>query len=225
MIATPAFIPTPVFFGDAQHSTMAVMLFPDDLAKARNFAAQLLNDGTLRAYIAAGHDFSDRWMAFADAMREGRTSDKEIAARLAGAKLALDATKALWGLVCSHSGQAGWSGAIELVGEAYAKEKVSSSPSHIRKQLRLFAPVLHLWLAWALDDRTLPPAADLFRVGYGLLFKLRKWELSRDEAFRRDDGYLAERGKYGPWPALAMLMEAEGGQTVPLVSLVSRSTK
>lgn len=209
--------PTPIFVGDVYGSTVSIMLYPDDLAKAKNWHAKHLASGALQAYREAGHSFEDRWEAFLQAIGSADVSNKETQARLAGASLAADAIKALWAMVCMEDRDASWNKAINLVCAASGRGR-AGSPSHIRAQLRLFAPVLHLWLAWRLSDKACPPAGELFLEGYSILFDLRRWEEARPAAFRRSDGYLAA-DEYGPWPELAQLMASLGGHHQHRISL------
>lgn len=206
---TGTFIPIPVHLGDTFGSTVAVMLFPDDMSKARAWHARQLSKGALRAYEEAGHSFEDRWQAFADAVAAADVDRTEALARMAGAGLAADVFKVLWAMICDESDKASWSRAIDVVCDA-TPAKRAGSPSHIRKQLKLYAPVMHLWLAWRLSDNPCPRETELFEIGYPILFAARAWALSRSKAFRTEDSYLAV-AEYGPWPELAQEMEKKGG--------------
>lgn len=204
-----SFIPIPVFLGDTFGSTLAVMLFPDDMSKARAWHAQQLSKGALQAYLSAGHSFDDRLLAFADAVGAADIDGRLISARLVGAGLAADAFKVLWALICDDCDRASWSRAITVVCDA-TPTKRAGSPSHIRKQLKLFAPVMHLWLGWQLSDRACPCETELFDIGYPILFAARAWAASRPAAFQPIESYLAVK-EYGPWPELAKKMQRNGG--------------
>lgn len=206
---TTPFIPTPVFLGDTFGSTLAVMLFPDDLSKACSWHARQLSKGALKAYIAAGHPFDDRFASFIDAVGGADVENREVVARLVGAGLAGDAFKVLWALICQDGDTASWSRAITIVCDS-TSTKEAGSPSHIRKQLKLFAPVLHLWLGWRLSEQPCPREKELFQIGYPILFAARAWAASRPASFRPAESYLSAR-EYGPWPELAKEMQQQGG--------------
>lgn len=93
--------------------------------------------------------------------------------------------------------------------------KESGSPSHIRKQLKLFAPVLHLWLGWHLSEQACPREEELFEIGYPILFAARAWARSRPAAFQAADSYLSVK-EFGPWPHLAQRMQRRGGYARPI---------
>ncbi len=206
---TLLFKPIPIFLGDTFGSTISVMLFPDDLSKARAWHARHLSRGALQTYLDAGHSFDDRFSAFASAVGEVDVDFQQTHARLSGASLAADALKVLWALVCDGDENASWTIAIERVCDA-TSVKEAGSISHIRKQLKLFAPVMHLWLGWQLSDEACPREAELFHIGYPILFALRAWAKSRPEAFRSANSYL-EVEEFGPWPELAEEMGRRGG--------------
>ena len=64
-----SYIPLPVLLGDTFGSTLAVMLFPNSIQKARNWHAKHLACGALTAYRRAGHVFDeDRFDAFLEAL-------------------------------------------------------------------------------------------------------------------------------------------------------------
>jgi hypothetical protein len=206
---TSSFIPIPVNFGDTYGSTIAVMLFPEDLDRARSWHAKHLSTGALQAYLNAGHSFQDRFPAFIDAVGGERVDRREALKRLTGANLAAETMKVLWALVCDDDPKAGWNYAIDRVCAATATGE-SGSPSHIRKQLKLFAPVMHLWLGWQLSESACPPEDELFNIGYPILFALRAWEQTRPAGYHASYRYLAV-SEFGPWPDLARQMELGGG--------------
>jgi hypothetical protein len=214
---TNLFIPIPVFLGDTFGSTLAVMLFPDDMSKARAWHARQLSKGALRAYLAAGHSFEDRLLAFADAVGAADVDDRQISARLAGAGLAADVFKVLWALICDECDAASWSRAITIVCDA-TSTKEAGSPAHIRKQLKRFAPVMHLWLGWQLSENACPSERELFNIGYPILFAARAWAASRPAAYQPSESYLSVK-EYGPWPQLAEEMQRIGGGYLRQISL------
>ena len=217
------YIPTPVFHGDTYGSTLAIMLFPDCLAKARNWHAKFLAAGVIDAYRDAGHSFEDRWKPFLAALAEVDVSDLEVAKRIRGAGFATDAVTALYALVCTDPETASWNKAIAEVCKRSVGE-VGGSETHVRSQLKLFAPVLHLWLARRLSDTPHPRESQLFLDGYAMLFELKSWAASQHAAFKKPERYLATK-EYGPWPELANLMEHLGGSWQKRISLSSRSSK
>lgn len=206
---TGSFIPIPLLLGDTFGSTLAVMLFPDNMSKARAWHARQLSKGALQAYLAAGHSFEDRLPAFTDAVGAADVDSLQVSKRLAGAGLAGDVFKVLWALICDDGDSASWSRAITIVCDA-TPAKQAGSPSHIRKQLKLFAPAMHLWLGWQLSENTCPRERELFDIGYPILFAARAWAASRPAAFQPTEGYLSVK-EYGPWPQLAEDMQRTGG--------------
>ncbi len=214
---TGSFNPIQVNFGDTFGSTIAIMLFPDDMSKARAWHARQLSKGALRAYLEAGHSFGDRFLDFAEAVGAADVDDRLVSARLAGAMLASDAFKVLWALICHEGDSASWSRAVTIVCDA-TSAKQAGSPSHIRKQLKLFAPVMHLWLGWQLSERAVPRETDLFEIGYPILFAARAWASSRPTAFQPIESYLSVT-EYGPWPELAREMQRRGGGFARQISL------
>ena len=80
----------------------------------------------------------------------------------------------LWALVCSDPETASWERAIEKVNMANSRE-IGGSPSHIRQQLRLFGPVLHLGSLGGCLDEPVPQEGNLFLDAYAILFELRAW--------------------------------------------------
>lgn len=196
--------------GDTFGSTVAVMLFPDDLAKARAWHARQLSKGALKSYLEAGHSFTDRLIPFAEAIGAADIDNRDVSSRLNGAGLAADTFKVLWALICDESETASWSRAITTVCDSTSIRE-AGSPSHIRKQLKLFAPVMHLWLGWQLSERVCPRETELFDIGYPILFAAREWADSRPGAYQLNESYLSVR-EYGPWPQLAERMQRVGGQ-------------
>lgn len=202
MSAALPYRPTPVFLGDAEGSTLAVMLFPDDMDAARHWHARFLAEGPLPAYLAADHAFADdRLLAYFNAVAKGEAAQKEVEGRRAKAELAAQVAFNLWASISRGPTGASWKQSI-LAGA----ERAGCSESHVRTQLKLFAPVLHLWLAWLVDGRKVVPAPQLFPRAYALLFEIREWEDSRHSAFKPETRYLAAR-EFGPWPELARQME------------------
>jgi len=212
----------PIFLRDTYGSTVSVMLFPDDMKKAKNRHVRQLSRGAMQAYIKAGHSFKSRDVAdfgdnnqydrdtdFHDANSCADVSQNQVMARLRGASLVADTLKVLWALICDGNSRAGWERAIEIVCDATPTGE-AGSPSHIRKQLSIFAPVMHLWLGWKLSDEECPPETEFFHIGYPILLAVRAWAETRPEAFRRADSYLSVR-EFGPWKKLAREMELRGG--------------
>lgn len=211
---TDAFIPIPVLLGETFRSTLAVMLFPDDPSKARTWHATELSKGTLQAYLEAGHSFDDRLPDFLNAVGGANVGSREPGTRFAGAMLAADVFKVLWAQICQDDEGASWASAIAHVCDS-TSAKEAGSQSHIRKQLRRFAPVLHLWLGWQLAEHPCREQ-EFFDIGYPILFAARAWAAARPTSFA--ESYLSVQ-EYGPWPELAKDMHQHGGSRLRLISL------
>ena len=73
------FEPIPIFLGDTFGSTISVMLFPEDISKARAWHARHLAQGALQSYLDDGNCFEDRLAAYCV---HGRSRDQKPSARV-----------------------------------------------------------------------------------------------------------------------------------------------
>jgi hypothetical protein len=193
-------VPIPVHFGEAYTSVMAVMLFPDDERKAKWFVAHRLAKGALQEYEAAGHDFSDRHREYLDTVGDSPVSDAEVNKRYYDGSLVGETVKVLWALICDGDARAGWNAAIKTVESGNGSNPASGS--RIRKQLKRFAPVLHLWGVWAVRGQDFGPSDEMLSDANWLLVALRQWQDSRPENWKSDKSYLVGE-EFGPWPGWA----------------------
>ena len=186
----PRLISMPVFYGNPTLSTLAVMLFPDDLALARKLTARLLSHGTLQSTLAAGVQIDGRYLtAILDDLKNGQPEQKLVARRCKWASACGQVVKVLFALTNSQDPHvreyASWEQAIKLAEREIGRtEKRSRSSLHV--QLRRFQPVLHICAAFELarEETARPPmTADALMLNAMTLFQ-RLWAWHSQRTFR-----------------------------------------
>jgi hypothetical protein len=145
-------ITLPVYQGDVCGSLLGVMLFPNDLAKAESFSAQLLTKGPLQDYLRAGHRFSpEQLILLLDALGRELPSKETARQKLHGQRVG-EVVKVLWSLIRNRPDIASWESAIWVVEDFSAGAGLTTSRSTFRSHLIELRSVLHLWGAFALRN-------------------------------------------------------------------------
>jgi hypothetical protein len=168
-------------------SVYAVMLFPDDMVKARGFAsfalAKAMDPASAAAIGTKGltgiANEATLFAPFLSEMRERRYAGDAIGATVA----------ALFSLVVENPKTASWNHAVRIASETAtgANAELPTSEPSIRNYLQRFAPVLHLWGAWRirgarwLGDPTVGYSHEddvsmFLCEAEGLLEQLRRWD-------------------------------------------------
>jgi hypothetical protein len=199
-------VPTlPVFNDEPMTSLLGVMRFPNDLKKAAAYAscclaAKMTPDKAVTIGIARILPILNRT---AQALRE-ESNRNERAGTAAG-----EVVQVLWALISNYPGVASWHHATRLTEEAAVrackeqtrrsaarrsphrrKETPAVSSTMLRKYLREFSPVLHLWGAWCIRGRrwnwddsvgySLPNDVAMFLCEAETLFEqLQKWDTAK----------------------------------------------
>ena len=191
----------PVFHNEPMSSLRAIMLFPNDSKKAAACAAWMLvkgSEGQSAAVEVVGTEGILHPLALAATDHSFAEADQHAIAGNAVGEVA----KALFALVNGDPANASWKHAISYVescGErarygprAKGEPLVASSAATLRKYLKEFAPVLHLWGAWSIRERqwrhdasvgySVPDDVKMFLCESEILLReLRKWDGSQHE--------------------------------------------
>jgi hypothetical protein len=192
----------PIFFGDSYSACTGVVLFPDDLQKARSYSARHLADGRLVQYRQLTGDvppFTDDLMALLGRRPVG---DADIVDRHERGMAVGLIVSLLWALVTAKDPRAGWSAALKLA----MSGRFGPSPgslSKLKTQLRLFAPVLHFWGAWHMrGSRFVADASDLdtfMAEAADLLGGLRTWRDGLAVVSHKPELEYLAADEFGPW--------------------------
>jgi hypothetical protein len=228
-------VPTlPVFNDEPMASLLGVMRFPNDLEKAAAYASWCMAKGSAMKPDDAVTIGIARILPILTARVSHEESKRnEIAGTAAG-----EVVKTLFALIGGDPNVASWKHAInltELVGardRADAARAADTKPrqkapavSHatLRKYLREFSPVLHLWGAWCIRGRrwnwddsvgySLPNDVDMFISESELLFRvLQRWDSAKTtrskylggDVFRVADDWRPPLSRRG-WPMTGAL--------------------
>lgn len=218
----------PLLHRDLFTSLWSVMHFPDDPARARGCAAFMLSQ-ILGTAIAQGYELTpdDSRAFFANVVSPPPTH--VIAARQQSGTQVGDVVKTLWCLICEDPATASWKRAIQVVEDTAYLAGVPGQRATLKKHLRQFAPVLHLWGAWALRGREFKTDLDqgytgvedttaLLLEGMNLHLLLMNWSGERD----RPDESLLSWDVYAPgedWP-LPDPVRWPGMGAIPIITLL-----
>jgi hypothetical protein len=186
----------PIFYGVPNLSLRAVMIFPNDLAKAKALVGWKLAGGPLGAFGARGHFLPAAEIVdiAADAALFSDYSDEAKQNEWKGSAVGSVVTT-LWVLIHQETKRASLERAIQRAEKLGIEHGCRTSKSSLRAYLREFSPVLHLWGAWQLRkcrwfvDNAVGYTASIdarFFVAESLLFlrMLREW--SERRAFPED---------------------------------------
>jgi len=145
----------PVYFGHMESSLKATMLFPNDPARARAFAAWLTLRNITEARQKGAADFLEAVLEKEDARRQLL----EVASAASGFVYLKDAQEhaddgsragmvvaCLWALISTNPDTASWEDAIKAAEAYFARynKNLAASRKLFRKCLSRFKPVLHL---------------------------------------------------------------------------------
>lgn len=213
--------PLPVYFRDRVYSCLGTMLFPDDPAKAESYVALRINwepaegEGShLSCFVDAGGEWTvEMSRRHAYVLGQNALSRDEIdAANMAGGHIG-EVVKHLVNAISLGSPNASWNKAIAVVEAHPATSNVTRSSFNNR--IPVFAPVLHLWGAYAIarearggDAYVFSSEADLPRLGETsrtVLARLRAWRdsLPPGRTGRADGMKMLDVDEYGWFPEVA----------------------
>jgi hypothetical protein len=181
----------PIFYGVPNLSLEAVMIFPNDLAKAKAWVGWKLAGGPLGAFRARGHFLPATEIVdiAADAALFSDYSDEAKQNEFKGSAVGTVVT-ALWVLIHQETKRASWERAIQRAEKLGTEHGCRTGKSSLRAYLSEFSPVLHLLGAWQLrkcrwivDNSvgyTAPIDASFFVAESRLLLgMLREWSERR----------------------------------------------
>jgi hypothetical protein len=161
----------PIFHGEPATSLLAIMIFPNDVKKAKALAAWKLASGPLQDFFALGYKLpmdavleiargaADLARFFEEARRN------EFAGTAAGTVV-----KCLWAMICQDRDQglnaASWETAIRIAEDEGTKVNLRTGRSSLWQHLKDFRSVLHLWGAYDIRNRRLISDSATQAVGY-----------------------------------------------------------
>ena len=217
----------PVFHDEPITSLRAVMAFPNDMQKAASYAAWMLAKGSKGRSRDVQTIGVERLHSITIAMLDH--PEAEVKARIVGGCAAGEVTKVLFALINDDPAAASWNNAIQWTATHGARTRgrnqMAVSPASLRSEMAEFAPVLHLWGAWAIRGRrrrddasvgySLPDDVNMFLCEAEILLReLRKWNEGKSEnarsryleanAFQVDPCWKPPRPRAG-WPRTGII--------------------
>jgi hypothetical protein len=229
---------SPVFHDEPLISIRAAMLFPNDMAKAENYAAWCLvkgSKGRASDVGAIGVDGLHKLALGALLHSPGEADRKALAGAAVGAVVT-----ALLALISDDPGLASWNSAVALASahatKARGKTMLATSPQTLRNYMSEFALVLHLWGAWRIrgarwrDDPsvkyTLPDDVQMFLLeSETILERLRKLDYQQRHESSRSHYLMADSFQVAPsWEPPSRLPGWPNTGCVPAITLDRMAT-
>ena len=130
-------------------ATLGVMLYPDDPAKARAFAAQFLAK-PYREFRAAGHRLSHE--AVEQLLIDSGERLRDLDARWWQGTAAGELLKTLFALYNTRPALASWNNALRIARATAINSSAKGARTELRAALQTFLPVAHLWGAWRIRN-------------------------------------------------------------------------